>query len=103
VQGALHRFGLPAVMVTRFIPGVRAVVPPLAGALSLPAGRTLLAMTVASAAWYGIITSLAFSAGNELERFLDLVQRSQRLSGIGAAALAAIVLAIWWWRRRRVA
>jgi membrane protein DedA with SNARE-associated domain len=101
VQRAVGRFGLAAVVVTRFIPGIRAVVPPLAGALTLPAGRTLLAMTLASAVWYGIITSLAFSAGNELERFLDLVQRSQRISGIGAATIVLIVLGSWWWRRRR--
>jgi membrane protein DedA with SNARE-associated domain len=94
---------LPAIVVTRFIPGVRAVVPPLAGALQLAAIPTLTAMTLASLLWYGIITALAFAAGAELEAFLGVVQRSQRVAGIGAAALAAVVLALWWVRRRREA
>ncbi len=103
VQTQVQRFGLPAIVVTRFIPGVRAVVPPLAGALQLAAIPTLTAMTLASLLWYGIITALAFAAGAELEAFLGVVQRSQRVAGIGAAALAAVVLALWWVRRRREA
>jgi membrane protein DedA with SNARE-associated domain len=101
VQEQVQRLGLPAIVVTRFIPGIRAVVPPLAGALHLPTAVTLTAMTLASLVWYGIITALAFSAGSELERFLGVVQRSQRTVGLVAAASAALAIGVWWFRRSR--
>lgn len=104
VQAQVERLGLPAIMLTRFIPAVRAVVPPLAGALALPAGRTLAAMTVASLVWYGLITALAFSAGSQLERFLEVVQQSQRVVGLSALAVAALIaLGLWLRARRRTA
>jgi membrane protein DedA with SNARE-associated domain len=100
VQEWHARWGLPAVALTRFLPALRAVVPPLAGALHLPPGRTLAAMTLASAAWYGFITWFAFQAGENLESFLALVQRSQRTVSIGAVALVAFIAVTWWLVRR---
>ena len=36
VQHLYNQYGLPALFVSRFLPGVRAVVPPLAGAIRVP-------------------------------------------------------------------
>jgi membrane protein DedA with SNARE-associated domain len=54
------RYGLPALFVARFVPGVRAVVPVAAGALKLPAFRTTVLMALAAAIWYGAIEWVAY-------------------------------------------
>jgi membrane protein DedA with SNARE-associated domain len=59
-----RRYGTWAFFLTRFIPGLRAVVPPVAGALRIPMPGALLAMAAASGLWYGAITWFAFRAGN---------------------------------------
>lgn len=99
---ALHsRYGLAALVLSRFIPGFRAVVPPLAGALRLPAPSSLLAMAVASAAWYGAITWIGYRIGDDLDALVARVGDLNRTLGIAAAGVAAIAVVVWLLRRRR--
>ena len=64
VRAMFARYGLPALFAARFIPGVRAIVPPAAGALRIPIGTTAALIGGASAIWYGVITFVAFRVGN---------------------------------------
>ncbi len=100
----LERFvtqGILAVVISRFLPGVRAVVPPLAGALGIGAIRTGVAMTLASGVWYALVCLLAFRAAASADLLLARVAQNQRLLGVGAAALVLILIVIWrrQWRR----
>lgn len=104
-QRAAERFrerGLVAVAVSRFFPGVRAVVPPVAGAIGVPAIRAAIAMTAASALWYGMVCVLAFQAGENAEVLLARIAAQQRLFA-AVAAIVVVIAAIWWWRRQRKA
>lgn len=98
------RYGGTALFVSRFLPGVRALVPPFAGALRLPAWRVALILGTASAIWYGGITLIAYRVGSDWtalqERIVDWQQ------GLLVAAAASAVLAIGAWfvvRQRRAA
>ena len=88
-------------MVSRFLPGVRALVPPLAGAMGLGAGRALLAMSVASAVWYGLVCMVAFRAGANADAMLERLAGQQRAVGVVAAAVVLAAAGAMWWRRRR--
>ena len=101
MQALYGRYGVWALVVSRFLPGVRALVPPFAGALKLGAARAALAMGLASAVWYGAITYFAFTAGANFEALQARVAQGQRWLGIEAVALAALALLAWWLRRRR--
>ncbi len=99
-----HRFstqGMAAVVVSRFLPGVRALVPPMAGALGIGAIRAAVAMSLASGVWYGIICILAFRAGANAEQLLALIASQQRTIGLAALALTIVVVLYLVWRRRR--
>lgn len=95
------RYGVVALVLSRFIPGVRAIVPPVAGAMHVPAGIAITAMAVASTAWYGTISFLAFRAG---ANWTELAARI-RQSGLIAAGVAAAILVVgalaWVIRRKR--
>lgn len=105
--GAAERFserfasqGVLAVVVSRFLPGVRAVVPPVAGALRIGAWRALLAMSLASGVWYGVVCVLAFRAGSSADALLARVAEQQRMLGLVATAVVAVAIGLLFWRRR---
>ena len=93
--------GLFAVIVSRFLPGVRAVVPPLAGAIGIGAVRALIAMSLASGAWYGLICVLAFRAGANADALLARIAGQQRTVGLVAGAIAVVAVGVIWWRWKR--
>lgn len=99
-EAQYKRYGIPGLLLSRFLPGVRAVVPPIAGAMRIGAVRALLAMSLASGVWYAIVCVLAFRAGANADVLLANVAQSQKMLAIGAAVLVVIGVGIWYVRRR---
>lgn len=99
-----QRGGVVAVAVSRFLPGVRAIVPPVAGAVGFGAVRAAIAMTLASGVWYGLVCWAAFRAGAEADVLLARVASEQKKVSLIAAAVVAVVAMVVFirWRRRRV-
>lgn len=95
------RYGLMGLAVSRFLPGVRALVPPVAGALKLPVLPVFLAFAIASAIWYGAITVLAYRVGADWDRLSGAVTAGGKWTAIVAAALAAAGAIVWHLKRRR--
>jgi len=94
------RFGVAGIFVSRFLPGIRAVVPPFAGLVGLSPLRTLLPMGLASGIWYGGITILGTLIGSNWERINQIITGINRTLGI-ATLLLVIVGLVWYLLRRR--
>jgi membrane protein DedA with SNARE-associated domain len=90
IRRLFERYGMPAVFVSRFVPGVRAVVPAFAGALRLSVVWTMVMVATASAIWYGLITMVAFRVGSDWEQLKATIARY----GTTAAIIGGIVLAL---------
>jgi membrane protein DedA with SNARE-associated domain len=95
------RYGLFALAIGRFVPGVRAIVAPFAGALRVSAFGTMAAITLASGAWYGLITLLAFRAGNNWEDLVVMVGRAGKITALVAAILIGLIAFVWFRHRRK--
>jgi LPXTG-motif cell wall-anchored protein len=95
------KYGLIAIFMSRFLPGVRAIVPPFAGALRVPPLRAGLMIALASAIWYGAVTLVAYRLGENWERASEVLRGGQRSLTIAVAALAVLALGVWLYRRRR--
>jgi membrane protein DedA with SNARE-associated domain len=95
------KHGIAALFVSRFLPGVRALVPPFAGAVRIPWPQATFAIAGASAIWYGTITYVAFSVGSNMEEVMETVGSWQRLIGIVAIVLVLMVAVALLIRRRR--
>ena len=93
--------GLAAIFTSRFLPGVRALVPPFAGALKVPPVRAAATMAIASAIWYGTITVVAYNLGENWERATATLGGYQRTAAIVAGGVAVIALIVWLIRRKR--
>jgi membrane protein DedA with SNARE-associated domain len=99
LEAMYARRGILALFLSRFIPGLRALVPPFAGALRVPPGRATVAIAVASAIWYGIVTVIAYRVGS------DWATLQARLRGAGATAAliagAVAILVVGWYVLKR--
>lgn len=96
-------YGMFALFLGRFIPGVRAIVAPFAGALRTSVLGTLLAITAASGLWYGLVLIVAFRAGDNWEGVLDTLGRLGVTTSLVAGALVVLVVLVVWRRRRKPA
>jgi membrane protein DedA with SNARE-associated domain/uncharacterized tellurite resistance protein B-like protein len=95
------RFGIVGIFLSRFLPGIRAVVPPFAGLIQLSPARTLVPMGIASALWYGSITALGALIGAEWSRITAIMAGVNRTLSIVAGLILVAALITWWVRRRR--
>jgi membrane protein DedA with SNARE-associated domain len=96
------RYGVAALFASRFIPGVRALVPPFAGALRVPPVRAALAIGGASAVWYGTVSYLGFTIGGNWRAVLGLITEYGRVFAIAAAALLILAAVIWRTRSKKI-
>lgn len=92
-------WGVLAVFASRFLPGLRAIVPVFAGATHQPWTRVVPPLALASAIWYGGLVGLGLFAGQNLGA---LSERLGSISGaLGTTALVVGGLCIAWWVRSR--
>jgi membrane protein DedA with SNARE-associated domain len=87
--------------VSRFIPGVRAVLPPFAGVAGLPFWRSVPPMALASGIWYGALTYAAATLVHQLDDVAAFVRRFNLVALVLALGLGAGIASLLWWRRRR--
>lgn len=95
------RYGLPALFISRFLPAIRALVPPFAGAMKLPPIPVALAISAASGIWFAFLTFIAFRAGSNWDVLYATIVRSGKIVTLVAVVLVAIVALIYFVRRKR--
>ncbi|MDT8339964.1 MAG: DedA family protein [Longimicrobiales bacterium] len=93
------RWGVTAIFLARFLPGLRAVVPAFAGVSHLPARRVVPPLLVASGIWYGVLLWLGMQAGRQLGRVEEWL--AQMNLTLALVALGLGLLVGWWWMRSR--
>lgn len=90
-----HGWGL---FVSRFLPGYRAIVPPFAAAVGIPARKALPPIVLATTLYYAGLVFVAHQVGNNWDAVRNLLRRVGL--GLGAAALLATAGLAWLaWRR----
>lgn len=102
LESLYGRYGVIALFASRFVPGVRALVPPFAGALRVPPVRAGLAIASASAIWYGTVSYLGFTLGGNWPRVQHLITEYGDVLAIGATILLLVGVIVWRSRRRKV-
>ena len=95
------RYGTLALFFSRFLPGIRALVPPFAGAAGISPLRALVIVGGASGIWYGLVTWLAYRAGSNWEVLQRSIAHWSWRLVVVAAVVVALGVAVWLVRRRR--
>ncbi len=100
LRASYARYGMWALFLSRFVPAVRAIVPPFAGALRVHPVRALLAICGASALWYGFVSWLGFRLGADWDT-LSAALRRYGMIAAGIGGIVLIVLLMAWWQRHK--
>jgi membrane protein DedA with SNARE-associated domain len=95
------RYGLPALFVSRFLPAVRSLVPPLAGAMRLPIIPVAFAVGGASGIWFAFVTWISFRAGADWDVLYARIVHSSKVVAVGGGILVVIIAVALWVRHKR--
>jgi membrane protein DedA with SNARE-associated domain/rhodanese-related sulfurtransferase len=95
------RWGIPSLVVAKFIPGFSTVAPPIAGALRMSLGGFLLASGIGALLWAGLALGCGWLLREAAPDVIAMLDRN----GAAAAWLVGLALAGWlaWklWQRHR--
>jgi membrane-associated protein len=91
------RYGAVAIVLGRFVAGLRIFAGPLAGVLRMRWESFLFFSFLGSVLWVSAVSSAAFFFGQHWNRLLHLMGRLNILF----AAAAVILLLLFWWRETR--
>jgi membrane protein DedA with SNARE-associated domain len=95
------RYGVRALLVTKFVPGLGAVAPPLAGMVGVGAPRFMMYSALGALLWGGTWGSLGYLAGGTVKPLPYPGQRAGTLAAaVVAAGVVGYVLTKWIKRRR---
>jgi membrane protein DedA with SNARE-associated domain len=100
LEEAYARWGTAAIFVSRFLPGLRAAVPPFAGVAGFPALRALVPAALASAIWYAFLAAAGYQLAANWGAVKELVANANRALGL-AALVVGTAAVVWLWRRTR--
>ncbi len=92
-------YGTLTILVSRFFPVFRVLVPAFAGISRLGFWRTALPLAIASAAWYGVLVFGGVVASRNVPRIVNALTTINTTAGI-VALLVGVALVGWWWRSR---
>ncbi len=98
---AFERWGMPSLLVAKFIPGFSTVAPPLAGAISRRPAAFLLFDAGGSVIWAGAAVLLGRLFHRAIDRAFDYVAGIGQRAVVGLAAALVLFIALKWWQRRR--
>lgn len=100
-QSRFERWGINALVIAKFVPGLATIAPPLAGATRIGWTRFLFFNTIGASLWVGAGLGGGMLLGPKMEAILT------RLDEIGSTVVVVIVallvayVALKWWERRR--
>jgi len=99
VSAFYERWGVLALLFTRFLPGLRVVAPVFAGVSGQPVWRVAPPVVLASAVWYGGLVWVGATARQQMAEADQWVNQVNK-GFLAVALLAALVLFVWWRRTR---
>ena len=92
-------YGTLTILVSRFFPVFRVLVPAFAGISKLGFWRTSVPLAIASAVWYGLLVVAGVLASRNVPRIVGALRAINTTAGLVALAVA-LFLAWLWWRSR---
>lgn len=95
-----ERYGALTILVSRFFPVFRVLVPAFAGISRLSFWRTVLPLGAAAAIWYGVLVWAGILASRNIPRLMRWFETANTWL-VAMAGLLALVLGVWWWRTRQ--
>src|SRR5258706_3062308 len=100
-QTLFERWGVNALLVANFIPGLSSVAPPLAGATGVGWVRFLVFSALGACLWVGAGLGAGLIFKEQIVYLLALLERTGALAVAALVAICVAYLAYKWWERHR--
>lgn len=95
------RWGKAALVVSKFVPGLSAVTPPLAGAMRMGWPSFILLNGAGIVLWAGIPIGAGMLFHDQIGRVIAVLERYGAMAGSLLVAALAAYIAFKWWERQR--
>jgi membrane protein DedA with SNARE-associated domain/rhodanese-related sulfurtransferase len=95
------RWGKAALVVSKFVPGLSAVTPPLAGAMRMGWPSFILLNGAGIVLWTAIPIGAGMLFNDQIGQIIAVLERYGAMAGALLVALLAAYIALKWWERRR--
>ncbi|HKN08257.1 MAG TPA: DedA family protein/thiosulfate sulfurtransferase GlpE [Pseudomonadota bacterium] len=99
-QSSFERWGVKALVIAKFVPGLSLIAPPLAGATGIGWVRYLLFNTLGSTFWVGAGVGGGMLLGPQITQLLAYAHKFGSMAIIVLGALLAAYIVFKWWERR---
>jgi membrane protein DedA with SNARE-associated domain/rhodanese-related sulfurtransferase len=100
-QERFERWGVKALVIAKFVPGLATIAPPLAGATRIGWPQFLFSNTLGTTLWVGAGLGGGMLLGPQMERLLTRVDEIGSVAVVIIVGLLAAYIAFKWWERRR--
>jgi len=100
-QSRFERWGVNALLIAKFVPGIALLAPPLAGATQIGWLRYLVFNTAGGALWVAAGMGGGMLLGAQIQRLLAYLQRYGTAALILLVAIVVGYVAFKWWERHR--
>jgi membrane protein DedA with SNARE-associated domain/rhodanese-related sulfurtransferase len=100
-QGRFERWGVNALLIAKFVPGLAIIAPPMAGALRIGWTRFIALSSAGGILWVSVGLGAGMLFASQIERLLARLDDIGSIAGVSIAVLLAAYIAYKWWERRR--
>jgi membrane protein DedA with SNARE-associated domain len=91
-----------ALVLSKFVPGISSIAPPMAGALRMRWWRFLYLTVAGSASWTGAFLLAGMLLGRQIRQVLPRIVRYGGVALAASAVALAIYVALRWYQRHRL-
>lgn len=100
-QARFERLGINAVLISKFVPGLSLIAPPLAGALRMGWLRFLTFDAISSAAWVILAATVGVAFHHQIELLMPFVMAYRVEAAVALLAILVGYVVYKWWDRAR--
>ena len=100
-QARFERLGINAVLISKFVPGLSLIAPPLAGAIRMSWLRFLAFDAMSSTAWVILAATVGVAFHRQIEQLMPFVMAYRVEAVVALCAILVGYIAYKWWDRAR--
>ena len=100
-QARFERLGINAVLISKFVPGLSLIAPPLAGAIRMSWPRFLAFDAMSSTAWVILAATLGVAFHAQIEQLMPFVMEYREEAVVALCVVLVGYVAYKWWDRVR--
>lgn len=100
-QARFERLGINAVLISKFVPGLSLIAPPLAGAIRMSWLRFLVFDAMSSTAWVVLAATLGVAFHHQIEQLMPFVMQYRVEAVVTLCAILVGYIVYKWWDRAR--